>query len=65
MIKGFDQFTGKINEASNGQINDADLVPIQPLGQSGGSHKLNSQAATAYEEMKNAAEADGVTWGYY
>jgi predicted chitinase len=63
MIKGFDQFTGKINEASNGQINDTDLVSIQPLGQSGGSHKLNAQAATAYEEMKKAAEADDVTWG--
>ena len=63
MIKGFDQFTGKINEAANGQLNDADLVAIQPLGKSGGNHKLNAQAAKAYEEMKKAAEEDGITWG--
>ena len=63
MIKGFDQFAEKLNEAANGKLNTDDLVAIQPLGKSGGNHKLNAEAAKAYEEMKAAAEADGITWG--
>ena len=63
MIKGFDQFIGKVNEASNGKLDTEELVKIEPAGDTGGNHKLNAQAAKAYAEMKAAAEADGVSWG--
>ena len=44
-----------INEASNGMLNG--LTPI------GNNHKLNSEAASAYLKMVNAAKSQGVEWG--
>ncbi len=46
-----------ITEASNGKLTS--LTPIS----SGGGHKLNSEAAAAYEKMVKAAKEDGVEWG--
>lgn len=46
-----------ISEATNGKL--ASLTPIS----TGSGHKLNSEAAAAYEKMVAAAKTDGVEWG--
>jgi hypothetical protein len=46
-----------ISEATNGKLTS--LTPIS----TGSGHKLNSEAAKAYEQMVAAAKADGVEWG--
>ena len=53
MIKNFFDF---VNEAANGQLIDTSLSPIE------GGHRLNRIAADAYDEMKSAAEKDGISW---
>ena len=46
-----------ISEASNGKLSSLTSIST------GSGHKLNSEAATAYEKMVKAAKADGVEWG--
>ena len=45
-----------INEIQNGKLSN--LTPIQ----GGAGHKLNPEAAAAYDKMVAAAKEDGVTW---
>ena len=52
-----------MDEASNGMIDQTALVTIAPTGQETSPHKLNAEAAKAYDDMKTAAEKDGVSWG--
>jgi predicted chitinase len=59
-ILNFKQF---LTEAANGRLDTTGLEPIAGAGQQTKGHKLNSIAAKAYEEMRAAAEADGITWG--
>ena len=47
----------RINEATNGKLSG--LTPIS----TGSGHKLNAEAAAAYEKMVQAAKNDGVSWG--
>ena len=47
----------RINEASNGKLTG--LTPIS----TGSGHKMNAEAAAAYEKMVQAAKNDGITWG--
>jgi peptidoglycan hydrolase-like protein with peptidoglycan-binding domain len=58
-IKSFVQF---VNEAENGMLDQSELIQISDPGKTGGAHKLNPEAAKAYEEMRAAAEADGINW---
>lgn len=58
-IMSFVQF---VNEAENGMLDQSELVQVSDSGKTGGAHKLNPEAAAAYEKMKAAAEADGITW---
>lgn len=61
IIKTFESYY--LNEAANGLLADSELMTVSSPGKTGGSHKLNKQAAEAYDQMKKAAEADGITWG--
>lgn len=49
-----------LSESANGQLPNSELTSI-----SGGStkHKLNPQAAAAYNKMVAAAKRDGISWG--
>jgi peptidoglycan hydrolase-like protein with peptidoglycan-binding domain len=58
-IKSFVQF---VNEAENGMLDQSELIQISDPGKTDGAHKLNPEAAKAYEEMRAAAEADGINW---
>lgn len=53
-------FKRNINESSNGKLAAGQLKPIST---GGGNHKLNAEAADAYEKMVEAAKKEGVTWG--
>jgi len=46
-----------INEVSNGKLTNLTTIST------GSNHKLNSEAAAAYEKMVKAAKEDGVEWG--
>jgi len=46
-----------ISEASNGKLSSLTSIST------GSGHKLNSEAAAAYEKMVKAAKADKVEWG--
>jgi hypothetical protein len=59
-LVSFDQFF--INEAANGKLDTSELTSIAGAGETSSQHKLNDVAAKAYEEMKKAAEADGIKW---
>ena len=52
-----------MSEAANGMLNPNSLVTIAPTGQTTSQFKLNKDAAQAYNDMKAAAEADGISWG--
>lgn len=47
-----------INEASNGKLSG-----LTPISTGGGTHKLNAEAAAAYEKMVQAAKNENITWG--
>jgi hypothetical protein len=61
MIIKFDQFCKEINEALSGLLEPSSLERVKD---SRGStvHKLNREAAAAYELMRKAAEEDGISW---
>ena len=52
-----------MSEAANGMLNPSRLVTIAPTGKITSQHKLNAEAAKSYNDMKAAAEKDGISWG--
>jgi len=58
----FGAYFKNIYEAANGKISPDALENIGEPGKQDGPHKLNDEAAAAYDQMKAAAEADGITW---
>lgn len=49
-------------ESINGRLPNSSLTPIRDASGSATKHKLNPTAAADYEKMRQAAEAEGVTW---
>jgi predicted chitinase len=62
-IRLFTDFLNSVYEAANGRLDSSDLAPIPDATGKSTGHKLNPQAAKAYEEMVAAAKAEGVEWG--
>lgn len=53
----------KLVEAANGEIPTDQLNQIEVLPGESARHKLNPVAASAYNQMVDAAKKDGITWG--
>ena len=63
-MKHLFKYSTWLNEAANGRLDTAALVPVGKTGEERtGGHKLNAAAAEAYNKMKAAAEKDGISWG--
>lgn len=62
-VRSFNEFIDVVYEAANGRLDPSSLLTIEDPTTSSDRHKLNPNAAKAYNDMVAAAKAEGVQWG--